>query len=99
MPGRAGFIGTNFIRHAIHHTPGWRIVNLDALTWAGNSPNLTDLSFTVAGRYRIVHGKIHDISLIDRLFKEEHFDAVVHFAAESHVDRSIKGPRSLLKLT
>lgn len=92
VTGGNGFIGTNFIRHALNVKPGWRITNLDALTYAGNSANLADFSSEKPERYRFVHGNINDIGLIDNLLREKNFDGVIHFAAESHVDRSIQGP-------
>jgi dTDP-glucose 4,6-dehydratase len=97
VTGGAGFIGTNFIRHALTVRPGWRIVNLDVLTYAGNPANLEDLTLGLAERYNFIHGNITDKSLLERLFSEENFDGVVHFAAESHVDRSILGPEAFLE--
>lgn len=97
VTGGAGFIGTNFIRHALAVMPDWRIVNLDALTYAGNPANFQDLAPDQAERYRFIHGDILNASLINRLFSEENFDCVIHFAAESHVDRSILGPEAFLK--
>jgi len=97
VTGGAGFIGTNFIRHALAVRPNWRIVNLDALTYAGNPANLEDLAPDNAERHRFIRGDIGDASLVDRLFSEEDFDGVIHFAAESHVDRSILGPEAFLK--
>ncbi len=94
--GGAGFIGTNFIRHALAVMPDWRIINLDALTYAGNPANLEDLSPEHAERYRFIRGDIGDISLLEKLFSEENVDGVIHFAAESHVDRSILGPEAFL---
>ncbi len=92
VTGGAGFIGTNFIRHALDVRSGWRIINLDALTYAGNLANVEDLPCEYGNRYRFVHGDIRDSILIEQLFSEENFDGVIHFAAESHVDRSILGP-------
>ncbi|HAZ30708.1 TPA: dTDP-glucose 4,6-dehydratase, partial [Candidatus Acetothermia bacterium] len=87
VTGGCGFIGSNFIRYVLREHPEWRAVNLDKLTYAGNLKNLED----IAGepRYKFVKGDIADRALVDRLFSEERFDAVVNFAAESHVDRSI----------
>lgn len=95
--GGSGFIGTNFIRHALAARPDWRIVNLDALTYAGNPGNLEDLATDQAERYRFVQGDIRDASLLERLFSEENFEGVIHFAAESHVDRSILGPEAFVQ--
>jgi dTDP-glucose 4,6-dehydratase len=97
VTGGAGFIGTNFVRHILSVRPGWRIVNLDKLTYAANPANFADLSPKPAGRHRLVHGDICDQTLLDSLFTERHFDAVLHFAAESHVDRSILAPETFVK--
>jgi dTDP-glucose 4,6-dehydratase len=97
VTGGAGFIGTNFIRHTLGMRPHWRIVNLDALTYAGNAANLVDLVQRMPDRYRFVHGDINDSRLLDNLLVEEQPWAVVHFAAESHVDRSIHGPLTFVE--
>lgn len=97
ITGGAGFIGTNFIRHALAVRPNWYVINLDALTYAGNPANLEDLEPDRAERHRFVHSDIRDGSLLERLFKENDFDFVVHFAAESHVDRSILGPDAFVQ--
>jgi dTDP-glucose 4,6-dehydratase len=97
VTGGAGFIGSNFIRHALAVRPNWRIVNLDAVTYAGNPANLEDLAPDLAERYQFVHGDITDASLLERLFLEHNFKGVVNFAAESHVDRSILGPEIFLE--
>jgi len=96
VTGGAGFIGTNFILRALEVTD-WRIVNLDALTYAGNAGNFESLPLNHRERHRFVHGDIRDEALLDRLFEEEAFDGVIHFAAESHVDRSICGPCAFLE--
>ena len=87
VTGGAGFIGSNFIRFALANYPEWEIVNLDKLTYAGNLANLKDVAHHP--RYAFVRGDIVDRELVARLFQEHRFDAVVNFAAESHVDRSI----------
>ena len=97
VTGGAGFIGTNFVRHFLTERPNWRIVNLDALTYAGNLANFQDLAPDTAARHRFVHGAIQDSALLEQLFKEETLAAVVHFAAESHVDRSILGPEAFVE--
>ena len=95
VTGGCGFIGSNFIRYYYHAHPEATIVNLDLLTYAGNPTNLSDLEAQqlqqpmAARRYRFIHGDICDEALVERLFQEGNFDLVVHFAAESHVDRSI----------
>jgi dTDP-glucose 4,6-dehydratase len=85
VTGGAGFIGSNFIRFVFQTRPGVKIVNLDALTYSGNLENLTDIEKD--SRYKFVHGDITDGPLLDRVLPG--CDAIVHFAAESHVDRSI----------
>ena len=97
ITGGAGFIGTNFIRYALELRPSWRLVNLDVLTYAGNPANLEDLPRGQAERHHFVHGDVRDTFLLDQLFKEENFDGIIHFAAESHVDRSILGPEAFLE--
>ena len=97
VTGGAGFIGTNFIRHALSIRSDWRVVNLDALTYAGNAANLKDLAQQMPDRYRFVHGSINDSRLLAQLLTEEQPRAVVHFAAESHVDRSIQGPLAFVE--
>lgn len=92
VTGGAGFIGTNFIRHALAVRPHWHILNLDAVTYAGNPANIEDFPPGQAERYRFIHGDICQVTLLNRIFEEEAFDGVIHFAAESHVDRSILGP-------
>jgi dTDP-glucose 4,6-dehydratase len=90
ITGGAGFIGSHFTEHWLAHHPSGRVVVLDLLTYAGNSDNLAGL----AGRdgYRFVQGDICDSALVESLLKAEDIDTLVHFAAESHVDRSIADP-------
>jgi len=95
ITGGAGFIGSNFIHHFIADHDDWHIVNLDLLTYAGNRENLAAIDDHP--RYHFVKGDINDEHLLTSLFKEHHFDAVVHFAAESHVDRSITGPDEFIR--
>jgi dTDP-glucose 4,6-dehydratase len=97
VTGGAGFIGTNFIRLVLAQRPRWSIINLDALTYAGNPMNFTDIPQQLAERYQFVRGDIRDKSLLDRLFNENKLDGLVHFAAESHVDRSILGPEAFVE--
>ena len=92
VTGGAGFIGSNFVRYALGVSPEVRVTNLDALTYAGNPRSLDDVAEDP--RYRFVEGDVRDAELVDRLVGEA--DAVVHFAAESHVDRSIDGPQAFL---
>jgi dTDP-glucose 4,6-dehydratase len=95
VTGGAGFIGSAFIRLAIQENWVARLVNLDKLTYAGNLENVAPVEHEP--RYRFVHGDILDSALLAQLFEEEKFDAVVHFAAESHVDRSILGPAAFVE--
>jgi dTDP-glucose 4,6-dehydratase len=88
VTGGCGFIGTNFILHLLETDPAVRITNLDKLTYAGNRGNLAHLEGD-GSRYAFVHGDIADAALVEQLLAEHAIDAVVHFAAESHVDRSI----------
>ncbi len=97
VTGGAGFIGSNFVRHVLAARPEWRLVDLDALTYAGNPLNLADLPEEAAARHRLVRGDVRDPETLGRLFSEHRFDAVVHFAAESHVDRSILGPEAFVE--
>lgn len=94
ITGGAGFIGSNFIRYLLKRRSDLQIVNLDALTYAGNLRNLEDCAGNP--RYRFVHGDIRDRAVLNRLFHELEIDTVVHFAAESHVDRSITAPEVFL---
>jgi dTDP-glucose 4,6-dehydratase len=94
VTGGAGFIGSNFVLDWIADT-GEPVVNLDALTYAGNLENLASLGSDP--RHRFVKGDICDQELLDRLLSEHQPRAVIHFAAESHVDRSILGPQAFIK--
>ena len=90
VTGGAGFIATNFMYYMVNKYPEYDFVNLDALTYAGNYNNIKDLESKP--NYKFVKGDITDREFIDKLFEEEKFDWVVNFAAESHVDNSIKNP-------
>lgn len=90
VTGGAGFIGANFVHHWVHQHPDSRVVVLDALTYAGKLENLQIIWSEPA--FRFVNGNIADESLVETLLREEKLDTIVHFAAESHVDRSIHGP-------
>lgn len=92
VTGGLGFIGANLIRHLLATDPTLRIVDLDALTYAGNPANLADLPADQAGRHRHIRGSIADLPLVERIFADHRPDTVVHLAAESHVDRSIDTP-------
>ena len=95
VTGGAGFIGSNFIHRFLPANPGCRLVNLDCLTYAGNLKNLTAVERNP--NYRFVKGDITDAAVVSALLSEEKIDAVVHFAAESHVDRSISGPELFVR--
>jgi len=94
VTGGAGFIGSAFVRMAIAETD-LGVVNLDKLTYAGNLENLKAVERSP--RYRFVHGDICDRALVDALMEEEKPEAIVHFAAESHVDRSILSPEPVIR--
>jgi len=94
VTGGAGFIGSNFIRHILATEPDCGVVNLDRLTYAGNLENLADVERD--SRYRFIKGSICDVELVDGLLKEG-FDALMNFAAESHVDRSIQDARAFVE--
>jgi dTDP-glucose 4,6-dehydratase len=87
VTGGAGFIGSNFIRHMLSAHPDYRIVNLDSLTYAGNLNSLRDCDTNP--RYTFVKGDIGDRTLVNAVMEKQGIDTIVHFAAESHVDRSI----------
>ena len=95
VTGGAGFIGSAFVRLALAHNWAARLVNLDKLTYAGNLENLAAIE--TDPRYRFVHGDICDLALLGKLLGDEQPDAIVHFAAESHVDRSILGPGAFVE--
>ncbi len=94
VTGGSGFIGSNFVHYMLANYEDVEIVNLDALTYAGNPENLKDVEGDA--RYIFVRGDVKDRELLEQLFKEHGFDTVVHFAAESHVDRSITEPEIFL---
>ena len=106
MTGGAGFIGCNFIRYLLERSPDFsgRIINLDALTYAGNRMSLAEIEAKygaaakgTGARYFFEPGDIGGRDAVEGLFKKYAIDTVVHFAAESHVDRSIAGPEAFIK--
>lgn len=100
VTGGAGFIGCNFIRVLLRKTPGFtgRIINLDALTYAGNASSLADVDAEFGGsRYFFEHADITDRAAVEAIFRKYDVDTVIHFAAESHVDRSILGPEAFIR--
>jgi dTDP-glucose 4,6-dehydratase len=90
VTGGAGFIGSNFIHYMIKKYPEYRIINLDKLTYAGNLQNLKDIENNK--NYGFIKGDIADRKVVSDIFKKNRIDAVINFAAESHVDRSIEDP-------
>ena len=95
ITGGAGFIGCHVVKLFVNKYPDYKIYNLDALTYAGNLENLKDVE--QSANYQFIKGDITDEQFINELFTEHRFDAVIHLAAESHVDRSILDPLSFVK--
>jgi dTDP-glucose 4,6-dehydratase len=95
VTGGAGFIGSNFVHYLLRAEPDVRIINLDALTYAGSVNNLQDLPDPQ--RYEFVQGSVCDKQLVSDIFHRHSIDTVVHFAAETHVDRSIHDPESFVQ--
>lgn len=95
VTGGAGFIGSNFIHSFMSRNPGCKVTNLDCLTYAGNLKNLTSVEKNQD--YRFIKGDIGDAPHVAAILREMKIDAVVHFAAESHVDRSITGPEIFIR--
>jgi dTDP-glucose 4,6-dehydratase len=90
VTGGCGFIGSHFVRLILHERPQWKLINIDALTYAGNLDNLADLEATSdPSRYRFIRGDITDCQVVNQLFSSETIDAIVNLAAETHVDRSL----------
>ncbi len=94
VTGGCGFIGSNFIRYYFKTYPGVEIINVDKLTYAGNLENLSDLSHS--NRYHFIRGDIADEARMEELIRKG-VDAIVNFAAESHVDRSIEDPGAFMR--
>ncbi|MFI1744750.1 dTDP-glucose 4,6-dehydratase [Thalassobellus sediminis] len=95
ITGGAGFIGSHVVRLFVERYPDYHIFNLDKLTYAGNLENLIDIENKP--NYKFIKGDITDEPFINKLFREYRFDSVIHLAAESHVDRSIKDPLAFVK--
>ena len=95
VTGGAGFIGSNFVPYFVENNPDYHLVNLDALTYAGNLDNVKEVETHL--RYTFVKGDICDSNFIKELFDTYQFHDVIHFAAESHVDNSISGPEAFIK--
>ncbi len=96
VTGGCGFIGSNFIRHILAHYGPEMITNVDAMTYAGNLANLDGVAGTYGERYEFYQADIADTAKMNALFEKHQFFAVVNFAAESHVDRSIAGPQAFV---
>lgn len=94
ITGGAGFIGSNFVPYFCEKYPEYKIINLDKLTYAGNLDNLDECNNMA--NYQFVQGDICDAEFIDDLFTKNDIQGVIHFAAESHVDNSIRGPRAFI---
>lgn len=94
ITGGAGFIGSHLVRMMVKDNPNDHIFNLDALTYAGNLDNLTEVSS--ASNYTFIKGDITDFEFIKEIFAKHNFDGVIHLAAESHVDRSIANPMAFI---
>jgi len=95
VTGGAGFIGSNFIPYFLKKNQEYKVINLDKLTYAGHISNLKEIDETY--RHKLIVGDICDRDLVARIFKEFAIDSVIHFAAESHVDNSIKTPANFIK--
>ena len=94
VTGGAGFIGSNFIHYITTHEFSWNIVNLDLLTYAGHLENLSDIP---NDKNKFFKGDICDKELVEKILRDYQIDTIVHFAAESHVDRSIEGPGAFIQ--
>ena len=95
ITGGAGFIGSNFVHYLLKTEPDVQVINLDALTYAGSLENLKDLP--ASERHAFVRGNICDAKLVEDLLRQYNIDTIVHFAAETHVDRSILGPGQFIQ--
>lgn len=90
VTGGAGFIGSNFVRHMVKKYPQYHIINFDALTYAGNLENVSEIE--ACSNYFFIKGNISDSKAVGQVMREQQIDAIINFAAESHVDRSIAEP-------
>ena len=95
ITGGAGFIGSHCVRHFVKKYPSYQIINFDALTYAGNIESLRDIE--KSDNYKFIKGDIRDAELLSKIFDEYEVDSVIHFAAESHVDRSIENPLAFVE--
>jgi len=97
ITGGLGFIGSNFIRYVLSKNEEVRLINLDSVTYAGNPQNLKEIAEEYPGRYTFIKGDICDQKLVEMIFEKNDPNAVINFAAESHVDRSIEDPNVFIK--
>lgn len=97
VTGGAGFIGSNFIRKLLSLEESVRVINLDKLTYAGNSETISDIERKYSERHEFVKGDICNQELVDHIFRQESPEVVVNFAAESHIDRSFESPENFLR--
>jgi dTDP-glucose 4,6-dehydratase len=97
VTGCAGFIGSNFIYHILNEHPDWTIIGFDKLTYAGNLDNLSDIPKNQKNRFIFIRGDICNEVTVNGVFRNYEIDGVIHFAAESHVDRSIEDPQIFLR--
>ncbi len=95
VTGGAGFIGSNFVRYLLRTEPDAEVINLDALTYAGSLENLKELPNP--DQHHFIQGDICDRELVDELLRSHHISTIVHFAAETHVDRSILDPEPFIQ--
>lgn len=95
VTGGAGFIGSNFIPYLLKKHPNYKLINLDALTYAGELKNLVEVEGE--SRYEFIQGDICDQGLVENIFDQKHISDIIHFAAESHVDNSISGPGEFIR--
>ena len=97
VTGGAGFIGSNFVRYLLNKEPDVQIINLDALTYSGSLENLKGI--LNPERHTFIEGDICDRDLVEKILHTQNIDTIVHFAAETHVDRSILGPGQFVRQT
>jgi len=97
ITGVAGFIGSNFVYHYLHSHPDRTIIGFDNLTYAGNLENLSAIPGSQRDRFIFINGDICDSDTVEKVFQDYQIEGVINFAAESHVDRSIRDPRIFLK--
>ena len=97
VTGGAGFIGSNFVRYWLERYPDDRVINLDLLTYAGNTANLDDVVDSYGDRYAFVRGDIGNVDLVEHILREYSIDVVINFAAESHNSRAVLDPASFFR--